>query len=252
MQATSSSIQMPSDHIHLLPIHSPRPSEPRSAFATILDWADDTSEPMVPRAVNPSYWRVGGVHTQYLIAYHREARWSYDWYRYDLEREAEPSSNIAPPWPPFKAQPPRLFEAEVSTKAYETALTSIVEEEGLLSAEEEPSPSLTSEGNRLSRVSSFNSGRISMRRTPELRGTSVGPNPLESQSAPQAALVAASSLPGGVDARFSKIPDIFLRSGPESVPRSAATTSNGSGPMSRSDGEGLWAMADSTRHREMG
>ncbi|KAJ8490223.1 hypothetical protein ONZ51_g2427 [Trametes cubensis] len=182
MQATSSSIQMPSDHIHLLPIHSPRPSEPRSAFATILDWADDTSEPMVPRAVNPSH---GGRTTG------TDTTWS--------ARQSLPATSLRP-GPPFKAQPPRLFEAEVSTKAYETALTSIVEEEGLLSAEEEPSPSLTSEGNRLSRVSSFNSGRISMRRTPELRGTSVGPNPLESQSAPQAALVAASSLPGGVDA----------------------------------------------------
>ena len=194
---------------------------------------------------------MGGAYTQHLIACHREARWSYDWYRYDLERKAEPSSNIAPPWPPFKALPPRLFETEDPPKADVTALAPIIEE-GAPSAEDEASPDISVEAVNQSPVSSIDSERIDARVMPGLRGASVGSSQLEPQLAWEVASVATPSSPRGDDTRSTITVDILPRGGSETVPRAAVTTTNSSRSMLSDDEARRRTMDGPVRYLEMG
>ncbi|KAH9893448.1 hypothetical protein C8Q73DRAFT_533683 [Cubamyces lactineus] len=251
MQASSNSVHASSSHVHPLPIHAPSPWKPWNCFATVLDWIDDNVEPMVPNVANPPYWRVGGAYTQHLIACHREARWSYDWYRYDLERKAEPSSNIAPPWPPFKALPSRLFEREDPPKADVTALAPIVEE-GTPSAEDEASPDIPVKAVNQSPVSSIDSERIDARAMPGLGGASVGSSQLEPQLAWEVASVATRSSPRGDDTRSTITLDIRPCGGSETVPRAAVTTSSSGRSTLGDDEERRRTMDGPVGYLEMG
>ncbi|KAI0629320.1 hypothetical protein C8Q77DRAFT_1143314 [Trametes polyzona] len=104
-------------------IQSPRPWRAFTTYEPIINGFDIDDKQVAQYAGqgNPSYWRVGGEQVQYLVADHREARWRYEWDLYYAGTTRNPATNVACPWPPFKAPPAAPTFAPPQPEAPEVA-----------------------------------------------------------------------------------------------------------------------------------